>query len=111
MENPVTVLFHLTRIEHLPSIMQHGLIPGFSRGITCNRKQGTVFLTDDINVPIEQLGSTYSPEGWVVLQVDVEGLQVEPYRTTGLLINQIIPNEFVIKTPIHPERINHDENH
>jgi RNA:NAD 2'-phosphotransferase (TPT1/KptA family) len=102
MENPVTVLFHLTRIEHLPSIMQHGLIPGFSRGITCNRKQGTVFLTDDIKVPIEQLGSTYSPESWVVLQVDVEGLQVEPYRTSWFAD---VPNEFVTRSTIHPSRI------
>ena len=101
----VKPLYHLTRKENLENITRFGLIPGFSRGITCNRKQEFVFLTDDIKVPIQQLGSNYSPEGWVVLQVDVEGLQVEPHRTTGLLINQIIPNEFVIKTPIHPERI------
>ncbi|NDB83682.1 MAG: hypothetical protein EB127_13305 [Alphaproteobacteria bacterium] len=98
-------LFHLTRKEYFPSIMQHGLIPGFSRGITCNRKQGTVFLTDDIKVPIEQLGSTYSPESWVVLQVDVEGLNVEPYRTTGLQINLTVPNEFIVRSSIHPKRI------
>ncbi|NBT49676.1 MAG: hypothetical protein EBT07_18055 [Actinobacteria bacterium] len=94
MNIKVKPLYHLTR---------------FSRGITCNRKQEFVFLTDDIKVPIQQLGSNYSPEGWVVLQVDVEGLQVEPHRTTGLQVNQIIPNEFVINTPIHPERINHEE--
>lgn len=104
-------LFHLTRIEHLPSIMQHGLIPGFSRGITLNRKQEFVFLTDDIKVPIQQLGSNYSPEGWVVLQVDVEGLNVETYRTTGLQFNQIVPNEFVTRTTIYPERIKREDNH
>ena len=104
-------MYHLTRKEHLPSIMQSGLIPGFSRGITNNRKQESVFLTDDINVPIQQLGSNYTPEGWVVLQVDVEGLKMEPHRTTGLRINQIIPNEFVINTPIHPERISREDNH
>jgi len=105
-QNPVTVLFHLTRIEHLPSIMQHGLIPGFSRrGITIlsRKKQEFVFLTDDIKVPIEQLGSTYSPESWVVLQVDVEGLDVEPYRTSWFAD---VPNEFVTRSTIHPSRIN-----
>jgi hypothetical protein len=88
--------------------MQHGLIPGFSRrGITIlsRKKQEFVFLTDDIKVPIEQLGSTYPPESWVVLQVDVEGLDVEPYRTTGLQINQIAPNEFIVRSSIRPKRI------
>ena len=101
----IGVLLHLTRKEYFPSIMQHGLIPGFSRGITCNRKQGTVFLTDDIKVPIEQLSSTYSPESWVVLRVDVEGLDVEPYLTTGLQVNQIVPNEFVTRSIINASRI------
>jgi len=102
------VLFHLTRKEYLPSIMQHGLIPGFSRrGITIlsRKKQEFVFLTDDIKVPIEQLGSTYSPESWVVLQVDVEGLNVEHYRTTGLQINLTVSNEFIVRSSIHSKRI------
>ena len=99
------MLYHLTRKEYLPSIMKHGLIPGFSKGITCNRKQESVFLTDDIEVPIQQLGSTYSPKNWMILQVDVEGLDVEPYQTTELQINLMIPNEFIVRSSIHPKRI------
>ena len=105
MNIKVKPLYHLTRKENLENITRFGLIPGFSRGITCNRKQESVFLTDDIKVPIEQLGSTYSPESWVVLQVDVEGLNVEPYRTTGLQINLTVPNEFIVRSSIHPKRI------
>jgi len=64
-----------------------------------------VFLTDDIEVPIQQLGSTYSPKNWMILQVDVEGLDVEPYQTTELQINLMIPNEFIVRSSIHPRRI------
>ena len=99
-------LYHLTRRNNLDSIMKHGLVPGFSRGITCGRRNDRfVFLTDDIRIPVEQLGSVYSPEGWVVLEVEVNGLNVVPHRTTGLLVNVEVPHEFVVENMVSPERI------
>ena len=99
-------LYHLTRRNNLDSIMKHGLVPGFSRGITRGRRNDRfVFLTDDIRVPVEQLGSIYSSKGWVVLEVNVNRLNVVHLRTTGLLVNVEVPHEFVVENIVSPEGI------
>lgn len=99
-------MYHLTRKEYLESIMVHGLIPGFSRGITRNRRaQECVFLTDDVRVPIEQLGHTYRSEEWCTLSIDTRDMGVKPHVTTGLLENVTVPNEFVTNARIPPWRI------
>jgi len=96
------ILYHLTRRANITSILLHGLL--LERcgqggiGIKREWNPSRIFLTDDLIVPIRQLGSACYVGMWVGLEVDCEGLEVHPHMTTDH--NIIIPHEFVVYTDI-----------
>jgi len=105
-------LYHVTKREHLSSILKKGLIPYHRKGITCNIpkshiQQPRVWLTDNIDIPKVQLGNLWDEKSWVVLEVNTSDLDVFPHMTTcypdGL--NKPISGEYVVFGIIPPTKI------
>tara|TARA_R110000868_G_scaffold195851_1_gene441592 strand:+ start:4105 stop:4443 length:339 start_codon:yes stop_codon:yes gene_type:complete len=73
------VLYHITKVENIESIMEKGILPNYKKGITCGgRKQTQVFLTNDINKVIKtQIGSVWENE---IAIFEVEVHNIEPHR-------------------------------
>jgi hypothetical protein len=99
-------LYHLTHEDYVPSILSKGLIPGYSKGMKVNPEKPSnyVFLTDNIEHVLKQ--NMYR-SGWIVLEVDIEGLDVKQHITRCFEPgkNIPIPNEFIFEGIIEPKRI------
>ena len=100
-------LFHLTTRTYLDSIMRNGLFPSFAKGISCWKEWDRIFLTDDVNTPIQHLGHIYNEEEWVVLKIDTKGLRIEQHTTTCFPEgeNRKIKGEFITMNNIPPKNI------
>ena len=80
----MTILYHITPSNNLPSIMKNGLIPAFKKGLYCGdaaTRKPFVWLTDNP----EHILSTQAGKEWIekhspiVLSVDCSGINVEQY--------------------------------
>lgn len=92
----MTVLFHITPRKNLESIASLGIIPEFTRGLTCRQPHhrfSVVWLTDNP----EHILTTQAGDDWirendpVILTVDCKGLDIKPYT---LFSGQVSKHEY-----------------
>lgn len=76
-------LFHITPSENIPSIMEHGLLPGYRRGLFVGARQRrleNVYLTSTPVRVIKEMGGLHwgrmhKPS---ILTIDINGLEPKP---------------------------------
>jgi len=75
------ILYHITKVENIESIMEKGILPNYKKGITCGDVKHTqVFLTNNINKVIEtQIGDSWENE-IAILEVEVEVDNIKPHK-------------------------------
>ena len=72
----MSVAFHYTRVEHVPSILIQGLQPGGKKGMSGNERSPVIHLTTDPSfVRNTMLGEA---RNWALLQVDTKGINLYP---------------------------------
>jgi hypothetical protein len=105
----MTTMFHITARKNLESIKKLGIIPAYTKGLTCYRTKHTaVWLTDNP----EHILTTQAGEEWVkkndpvVLKVECKGLDIKPYTsyTTGKVVKHEFYFEGTIKQHFGIER-------
>jgi hypothetical protein len=74
------ILYHITKVENIESIIEKSIIPNYKKGITCgDRKQTQVFLTNDIDKVIKtQIGDCWGNE-LVVFEVEINNIKPHKY--------------------------------
>jgi hypothetical protein len=74
------VLYHITKVENIESIMENGILPDYKKGITCSGvKHNQVFLTNDINKVIDtQIGDSWGNE-LVIFKVHIDNVKPHKY--------------------------------
>ena len=74
------VLYHITKVENIESIMENGILPDYKKGITCSAaKHNQVFLTNDINKVIDtQIGDSWGNE-LVIFKVHIDNVKPHKY--------------------------------
>jgi hypothetical protein len=95
----MTILFHITPSDNLPSILKHGLIPKRGKGLTTGPKkyiESKVWLTDNP----EYILRTQAGETWIksrnpiILRVNCRGLDIKQRTCCPNGIPIIMPHEF-----------------
>ena len=103
------ILFHVTKGSNVESIRNHGLIPGFCKGLAYNVDKGWPhvpnWLTDSPHyVMTMQVGSKYSTRHDVkILAIDTSGLDV--YSRCCSILLQPSAYEYICFDTIPPEKI------
>jgi len=95
------ILYHITKIENIDSILEKGILPNYKRGIThWSIKQNYVFLTNNVDKIIkEQIGLCWGKE-IVIIEVDIFKYEPYLYKST----NKISDFEFITDRVL-PEEI------
>jgi hypothetical protein len=75
------ILYHITKVENIESIMEKGILPNFKEGITVDgRKHNQVFLTNDINRVIgTQIGDCWGNE-IAIFEVEINPDDIKPVK-------------------------------
>ena len=75
------ILYHITKVENIKSIMEKDILPNFKEGITADgRKHKQVFLTNDINRVIEtQIGDCWGNE-IAIFEVEINPDDIKPHK-------------------------------
>ena len=75
------ILYHITKVENIKSIMEKGILPNFKEGITADgRKHKQVFLTNDIYRVIEtQIGDCWGNE-ITIFEVEININDIKPVK-------------------------------
>lgn len=101
----MTILYHITPYKNLSSIMKHGLIPSYKKGLYCgdtSTQKQVVWLTD---CP-EHILITQAGKEWVkkhkpfVLKVNCDKLDVKQYMCYITDIPRIVPHEYYVEHTI-----------
>jgi len=94
------ILYHITKIENIDSILEKGILPNYKRGIThWSIKQDYVFLTNNVDKIIkEQIGLCWGKE-IVIIELDIISSQPIFYKATGrfsdyeFIVNKVLPEQ------------------
>ena len=74
------MIFHITAKKNLSSILEKGLIPGYTKGLTCgDDARPVVWLTDNPRYILDvQCGSKWIKKNKpVIIEVDCDGLDIK----------------------------------
>lgn len=101
-------MFHITPSKNLTSILTHGIIPNYRKGLTCSElKLSCVWLTNcPALILTEQAGSNWvQKQQPVIIEIDCTGLQVLPAEYNWCEPPMFSRFEFVFYGIIVPKRI------
>lgn len=104
------ILYHITAASNIESILEEGLIPNKTMGLTRRADQKpVVWLTDDgLWVARFQAGYTWCEENEAhALKIDVSSYKelLHAKISFGWLMPKVCAHEFYIEGPIAPEHI------